>query len=307
MMGILAAGQTALPPYATGPTDSVLSVAGSNVRLGDQRNLQQIAAQNLTYRNTATVTFSSTAGSPATATVSVSASTSYIGSTSISYAAMSNSSITGAGGTSQVYYLYVDDPNFGGGTPPGGLKVTTDSNVIYQNNGRVYLGAVDVVFPTSGGSSGGGDSGGGTCVAKDSWVETQHRGFVRASEIVEGDYIRCLDEITMEGTVWLRVKSNKMAPQPAYRITSASGITLRLSSSTPLTLRDKSSIMVFELNGHELPVQDGEEFRWEACTAEFIGIEDVCYISLGGYVYAAGDVAGRSILTHNPVGSNPKP
>lgn len=281
--------------------DRGLEVAGSGYRLGDPRNSQPIMAMNLGYKFNGAISYTSATGTPATATISVAAGSCLIGSSTVSYSAMSVNT-TGTGGTIVDYYLYVDDPSFAGGAQT--LVATTTAADIYSNNARVYIGSCSVSYPTFGGGSGGGGGGGGTCVASDALVETFERGFVPASEIRAGDRLRVLSS-DREGTEWFACERNSPSPARAYLLRSASGIELSLAESTPITLRDGSLARVADIAGQELPVCDADGFRWEACTALAIGNIEVAHIIVGQRTYAAGNEAGRSILTHNP--SNPKP
>ncbi|MDP8994030.1 MAG: hypothetical protein M3N07_03455 [Pseudomonadota bacterium] len=133
-----------------------LGIPGSGKRIGDQRNLHPITALNLSYKWTGTISY--TADSSGNATISVGAATIPIGSVSVSYNAMTVS-VTGTAGTTVTYQLYLDDPNLAGGSQT--LVAVTDGTVVYQDNGRVWVGTCTVTFPSSGSTSGGGSTGGG--------------------------------------------------------------------------------------------------------------------------------------------------
>lgn len=285
----------------SGPwSDNAIEAAGSGRQIGDQRNLPNVTAMNLSYKWPSAITYTAAAGTPATATISVAAATVPIGSVSVSYNAM-NVGVTGTGGTTVSYFLYLDDPAYAGGTKT--LVATTTGLDVYQSNGRVWVGSVDVVFPaagTGGGSGGAGGGGGGVnpCVCADSFVETQGRGFVLARAIVPGDRLRVLSA-DGEATEWAEVESASVAPAPCVRIVSASGVQLTCSIWTPVTLRDGSTRWVTEADGQHLPVF-AAALSWEPCQVVPAGQHEVAHIHVGGRTYAAGDVAGRSILTHNP-------
>ena len=258
-------------------------------------------AMNLGYKFNGAISYTSASGTPATATISVAAGSCLIGSSTVSYSAMSVNT-TGTGGTIVDYYLYVDDPSFAGGAQT--LVATTTPADIYSNNARVYIGSCSVSYPSFGGGSGGGGGGGGTCVDADAMVETRDRGFVPARDVQTGDLLRVLTA-DREGTEWFPCERNSLSPARAFTIRSASGIELSLAESTPITLRDGSLARVVDVDGLQLPVVDSDGFRWEECKAEPIGNIEVAHILVGQRTYAAGAVAGRAILTHNP--SNPKP
>jgi hypothetical protein len=274
-----------------------LVTPGSGQKVGDARNLPNIIGQNLSYKINATPTYSASAGTPATATISMPAFSLYYGSQTISYNS-SSANVSGTGGTTVTYFLYIDDPANAGGSQT--LNATTTGNTIYQADGRILVGSVDVFFPVSGsGSGGGGGGGGGFCVAADAWVETRNRGFVRARTIEPGDMLRVLTD-DREGTEWTACTGNSIAPAPVWRIVSVSGIEATVSEETPIVLRDGSIVAVAEVGGEALPVLDRDGFRWEDCHAEPAGAAQVAKILCNQRTYAAGDAPGRSILTHNP-------
>lgn len=280
---------------------SMLTTPGSGSRIGDQRNMPVISAQNLSYRNTGAVSYSSTYVNTTTsnATISIAASTSYIGSASVSYNAMSTATLTGTPGTTVTYYIYADDPSYAGGTPSGGLQSTTDPNVIFQNDGRVYLGSASVNFATSSGSTGGtGTGGGGGCPHEDEWLETL-RGFVQAKDVLPGDFLRVLSPDGSHAECWEMVQSNTFVIDRGYRITAESGCSKRVTQATPLTLRDGTTLFPHELGDNPLPVNDEGRFAWERCSAEPIGNIPARKIACANKTFAGGTVAGRSVFTHN--------
>lgn len=149
-----------------------------------------------------------------------------------------------------------------------------------------------------GGTGGGlGGGGGGYCVAADAWVETEE-GFKLGREIVAGDMLRVLAD-DRESTRWERCTHNHVERALSWLLRTVTGIELYCSAETPVTLRDGSMILVPEVAGHELPVQAQDSFRWEKTWAEEIGEIEVAHISCSRNVYAAGNVKGWSILTHN--------
>lgn len=293
----IADGSTYAKPLATQLTSGQvkLAVAGSGAKLGDSRNAPNIVSNNLSYKFTGTISYTSAAGSPATATISVTAGDVKSGVT-VSYNAMS-ANVTGTGGTSVQYYLYVDDPTNAGGAQT--LIATTTALDIYSSSGRVYIGEVLVAFPTSGSGGGSGGGGGGTCVWEEAWVETQ-RGAICAADIVPGDMLRVLADDRL-GLAWQECESNEPAIEFSYRITSrALAFEVTVSQSTPISLRDGSVIAVADIDGHELPLSADDALWWEECCVEPLGPRPVRKIRCGQKTYAAGDVAGRNILTHNP-------
>lgn len=97
--------------------------------------------------------------------------------------------------------------------------------------------------------------------------------------------------------------------QPCLRFRTTSGIALTLSESTPIAVRRGTAVEYLlaadVVAGDVLPVEDDGGFRWESLS----GIEDrgplpVALLSANDGVYAAGDVPGRMIYTHNYAAKN---
>jgi hypothetical protein len=63
-------------------------------------------------------------------------------------------------------------------------------------------------------------------------------------------------------------------------------------------LKDGSSILADEINGHELPV-DRNGVVWEPCFITDAGWLPVAHISCHGKTFSAGNEPERGILTHN--------
>lgn len=105
---------------------------------------------------------------------------------------------------------------------------------------------------------------------------------------------------TMDGSESTEVISVRKSMQKLVKLVSYSGITLTCSDNTPLTLIDGSTINSTEAAGHDLPVQDESGFRWEKIIAvEDAGYGEVSTVYCNDQCYAAGDVDGRWIWTHN--------
>lgn len=277
-----------------------LTVVASGMQIADQRNLPPVKALNLGFKYGGTVTYSTTT---TLCTINITASSFTIGNITVAYNAMSTT-ISGTAGTGPfTYYLYFDDAGYVGGAKT--LLKTTNSLLIYQSDDRVFMGTVVFSFPSAGTGGGDGDVGGGGCVDAEAWVDTRDKGFIQAKEIVEGDYIRVLSA-DRKFTEWAPVLGNEIKMEESFQLVSrTSGSTLRCSASTPLTLSDGSSVYPGDLKGQELPVYV-TELAWEKHDAIWIGPRPVAFIHLGGLCYAAGDIPGRSIFTHNPI-ENPKP
>jgi hypothetical protein len=104
----------------------------------DQRFLPQVSAGNkLSVQNALPLTATSTAS---TATISVASHTLQYGYGQVSY---NSGSISGLN-TSTNYYVYADDPNYGGGAVS--YLATTNPQTIVANNGRYYVGSIQTAI-----------------------------------------------------------------------------------------------------------------------------------------------------------------
>ena len=147
-------------------------------------------------------------------------------------------------------------------------------------------------------SPGGG--GGGGCVHADSYVRYNQT----ARGVTAGDWLRCMK--SADEFDFLPASSNRPEYQDCVRITMRTGASLVVSKTTPLTLRDNSSLLVAALQpGTQLPVfyeadPDRPEPFWDTVdTVEHVGMLEVALISVGGHCYAAGEKRGAYIYTHN--------
>lgn len=94
-----------------------------------------------------------------TITINVSAASLVAGDRSIAYSA-SSVTVTQTRSTTVLYHLYYLDPTFLGGSQT--LNVTTDPNLLANQNSVVWVGSISVVVPGSGTPGGGpGTPGGG--------------------------------------------------------------------------------------------------------------------------------------------------
>ena len=212
-----------------------LTVAGSGLRVGDQRNLPQRTITNYPSKVSPGVSYSASAGSPATATITAAAFTALLGSVSVSYNAAS-ASVTGTNGTNVNYYLYFNDPTYSGGTHT--LVATTNQNDLYSGDGYVYVGYVTVAFPSSGSGSGGGTG----CPLRTAWVIRRGRHgrpqFVRAGKVRVGDWL-----LRTDGE-WAEVTFSQPELQPCVRLVADGFGTLGCSISAPMQLRDGSALSI---------------------------------------------------------------
>lgn len=149
---------------------------------------------------------------------------------------------------------------------------------------------------TTGGGGGGGDDGGGGCVWRGSYLQND----VQVKDAKAGTPLWILDE---DGEDFHdgKIQTISYMDQHCFKMTTDSGIALTASDSTPITLRNGSSINIKNCLGQEVPVWDEElGFRWERVTSLiYAGIMQVALLNAGNNTYAAGDVPGKLIFTHN--------
>lgn len=215
-------------------------------------------------------------------------------------ATLNMSAFPGGGGATPQFGYGFTSSNMCSLSITGTLRVdyrVTDAAGQVVTGGMTYNVSVrrSVVAAASGG-------GGGGCVAATSFVSQSHT----AAEVMPFELIQGMtDDLEFE---LMQVHSNRVERQDSVRITMATGATLVVSKSTPLTLKDRSLIMVSDLTAgdYELPVRyDSGQFAsaepfWDTVVdIEDVGMVDVQVINVGGYSYAAGEVPGAYIYTHN--------
>lgn len=237
-----------------------------------------------------TISYSATTTS---ATISCTAGTLQDGVNNPSYAA-SSIVVSGTAGTTVTYYLYYDDPTGQGGTLT--LGATTVYSDLSLNQGRIFVGTVEVAYPTSGSGSGGGSAGGGGgCVCIDMWLlDGLLAGDAQIGDLVDGS---TYDPI---GTVKRMATANRIMPQFCYRLETGSGCVVEASASTPMTLVDGSCRMFPDMLGELALVNDRGDIRWERVVSlEPIGIRPVILLRVGDQSFFAGREPDRRVATHN--------
>lgn len=252
------------------------------------------------WKSGAAITYSAAAGTPATATISVSAGTFAIGSRSYAYSA-SSAAVTGTNGTSVRYWLYYDDPGLLAGTCT--LYATTDGSWTYSSDSRVLVGAVTVVFPTSGSGSGGGTTpgggtgGGGSCVSVCAMIITRS-GPQRAGDVLVGDeLLLCDPETGVEcfGTVTY----SKRETVPCVRLHAGEAV-LTCSTTAPIPT-DIGYLPAPETLGRGVAVRSasGAHVARHVERIEGAGVIDVQHITVGDRCFWASDNADFFVLHHN--------
>lgn len=227
------------------------------------------------------------------ATISCTAGTLQDGALNPSYAA-SSIVVSGTAGTTVVYYLYYDDPTGAGGTLS--LGATTTYSDLSANQGRIFVGSVEVAYPTSGSGSGGGNpGGGGGCVCVEMWLlEGLLAGDAQVGDTVDGATYAPI------GMVPRTVTMDTIMPQPCWRLETESGCVVEASASTPMTMPDGSLRMFPEMLGELALVNDRGRIAWERVVAlEPIGIRQVILLRVGDQCYFAGREPDRRVATHN--------
>lgn len=270
-----------------------LTVQGSGMKIGDQRNLPPVRIGNVgSVWSGQSITYSAAAGSPATATISVSAATLQAGGTGVPYAAMSVA-VTGTGGQVRTYFLFVDDEDYSGRTKT--LVATLTASTVTAADGRIYVGSVVVTFPTSGTGGGGGSSGGG-CVAVDS-VDGLGRSF---AGLDVGDELQLADEYTLAPSVG-RIDQARNSDQPCVRLLTRNGAALVCSISAPIGVQGGGCIKAGRLHvGIAVATRvDGQVAFSEIVEALPVGLRTVRGVYTADRAFWAGEAAGALILHHN--------
>lgn len=152
--------ETVFSDEATTSSDR-LTTGGTNIRLGDQRNLPAIAGASARYRVSTTI--SATGTSAGTGTITVADGSILMGGSGIDLSFTGGTiSVSGATpGTTVNYNIYIVNPNYQSGAFT--FIATTDPNAVLAAQDRIWIGTMAVFFPSSGQSTGQtGSPGGGT-------------------------------------------------------------------------------------------------------------------------------------------------
>lgn len=272
-----------------------LTVPGSGLRLGDQRNAPAIATANLRSRwINQSISQSYNTASPAVVTISVSAASLRTGNTDTPYNAASLT-VTQSRGTTATYYLYFDDAAYTGGAQT--LFSTTDPTVIYANDARIYVGAVQVVVPSGAtGGTGPGDGGGGACVAASAFEPLGSR----FADLHVGDPLLLADEFSLVGDVGA-IRTIASVERECVRLTTANGASLTCSLTAPIAVEGRGCVAVGSLVvGDKLGTLTPSGSAWSELVAiEPAGPQLVRPLYVEDRAFWAGDTLGRYILHHN--------
>ncbi|MGY3265792.1 hypothetical protein [Lysobacter sp. HA35] len=267
-------------------TDLASEVSG---HLLDNRRLPQIMVGNGRAKVPTTITYAASAGTPAVGTINVGAFTVLGGDYTLSYSA-SSVGVSGTGGSTVQYYLYMDDPNHVGGART--LVATTNGNDIYGSSGRIYIGDCAVTFPTSG-SAGGPGGRDDRCVTEAMWLDAATSAGA-ALDGMEFDVIDLPNTGTEPRRAAVRVLGRGI--KPCVLLDTGDGFELDCSTTAPFDLRDGGSAFAPDMLGREVWTDGG----WRTVLAvRDIGLQPVVYLSFGGLSFAAGRDPARRIYSHN--------
>lgn len=162
---------------------------GSNVTNVIPTNLPPISAAGTRYKFTGAISYTSTATN---ATISVAAGSLKVGTTAVSYNAMSVGT-TGSGGPI-TYYLYVSSNVFTAGAHT--LLATTNADDLFDNDNKVWIGSVDVTYVAGG--SGTGSGGSGTCPVDTTEILMSDGRYKMMRDCEVGEYVWTRHEDTGE-------------------------------------------------------------------------------------------------------------
>ena len=196
------------------------------------------------------------------------------------------------------WVAYIDDPNLAGVASPT-IGFSSDPNVLLYPGRYQVSSGIAPAAGGAGGSTGGGGGGGGrfeNCVCALSYMP----GGGLAGGVLPGDQLRVLDEDSWDSATSTPCRANSIAMADCVRLVTSSGIALVLSASTPCTMRGGECVAAAAALGAVLAVQDQDGFRWEPVVqVDQLGARPVAHISADGGTYAAGEVEGRYLFSHN--------
>lgn len=271
--------------------ETIIQRIGNTGQAANQRFLNAVNVGSIRSRwDGLSLSYTSTT---TTGTITASAGTLRMGSQSVNYNSANVAVSKGAGASTQTFQLYYLDDAFAGGSRT--LNATTDANSLATADGVVWVGQVVVTFQSSGG--GGGEPGGG-CVDAVMWVDVDRQAF----DVPLNDHLDCpvfTEPPTLERR---RVRQNGSSVQPCHRIVTESGAAVVASDSTPMTLRDGSTVLLPDMLGREALVHDlaHRALRWERVIACYpCGHRPVIKFNVGDTCLMAGESPLLRISTHN--------
>jgi hypothetical protein len=144
-----------------------------------------------------------------------------------------------------------------------------------------------------------GGSGGG-CVEVDMLLEPGlHARDVQVGQLIDAA------AYDPDRIVRLEVRAAPITPQLCWRIVTESGAAVVASESTPMTLRDGSTVYMPDMLGEDALVADARGLTWERVVeCQLVGFRDVVKIDINNACYFAGETGEARIATHNTLQKN---
>ncbi|MCX2802262.1 hypothetical protein OQJ68_10740 [Microbulbifer thermotolerans] len=255
------------------------------IQVRDQRDLPQNVSAQASLPTSSAVLSASDAGS--SAKINIAAHTVQYGGFTVNY---NSGSISGLSYETK-YYVYVDDPDYSGGSVT--YQVTTEIWQLAAGIGRRAIGTITT--PTSGGSSTAPTLP--WCVADGVWL----RDNLLAEDCAVGDLLDCWDTGDTDTHLSPIQAVKSQDDVPCVTITTESGAQVICSRETPVTDEQGIVYLAQDCLGVSLGVlHEDEPMTWERVIAvECAGLRRVNKISVGGISYAAGVHPQHRVITHN--------
>lgn len=281
---------TSYSPSADITWGSQLVIAGSGMRIGDQRNLLQSLVNAYGAVSDAVPITANSSGQ-----VSINAFTVKMGGSSVSYNAVTNA-VTGLT-VGQTYVIYCFDGTFAGGTRTWYASNGSYAALMSLGDDLVVAGVVTIpASGSAGGGSGGSDPGDDPdCVHWDTVLPDGR--LVR--NLKTGEMVTCVDVKT--GRIGqFPVLNIGYAHAPCYRLVTPELCSVVQSIETAMELPNGQTRRTFEMQGEDVVIcKDGEVSKSLCMDVQFLGTQPVVKIDLGDRMFFAGESAGATIATHN--------
>jgi hypothetical protein len=270
---------------------SSLLNGSSGAQLGGVRNQAMVTIGNVAAVWTG-LTLSWTA-TTISATLTASSATLQAGNDAIPYSGNSVT-VSGSPGTSKIFYLYREDPNYEGGSKSL-VATATYSNTV-NGNGKVYVGWIKVDFPSSG--TGGGSRPGGDCVHELAWV-VRRNGAGRPERVRARDVVAGRDWLLQTDGTWRLVTIADRCRAPIVRAHFDCGHSLTCSRSAPLERGYGRGFVSAHVSlGATITYQNGGNAA-EVVAVEDLGMGWVMHFYLADGSFLAGDDPDHLFGHHN--------
>ncbi|MEJ7745919.1 MAG: hypothetical protein WKF61_04020 [Luteimonas sp.] len=272
-----------------------LRIPGSNLRVGDQRNLPQSNVNSYGSIRSNTALTANANGSVDVAAHTVRNG----GGAQIAYSAVANA--VGGLQAGVRYVIYAADPNYLGGASAWFASLSRDA-VMQLGDGNYIAG--EVTIPTAGtatGGTGGSTSSGGGGFDCVDWNTVLPDGrFTRG--LVVGDKALCWNkDPNCPGAEWVALIGIGFGEEDCYALTTESGAVVEQSTSTPMDLRNGGIKYTPDMLGEDMLRRDkGGMLRWErVVSVAYLGLRRVVKPDFGNYMFFAGVDADNTLATHN--------